>query len=863
MTTALRRRPARPELEHGADAAPFRPKSAHHRGVRSGRSVTFRLVVLVILVLAPAAVMVAWIARSWESASEQDAAAAASRFAEAAAVHQENLVGSTHVVLEVLALTPAIADRGACASTLTEIARQRPEYAVMGVADAGGSLWCSSTPTEGPVTVSDRDYFIAARETGTTAVGRYQIDRVTGKPTVAVAHPLFDADGSFSGAVIASLDLSRPAALAERLSLPDASTVTVLDDQGTVLMRWPVADGYLGTVASGEYRSLRSGETSTMRGMDGVERVYGAAALGSDGSSLTLMVGVPLAAVESAAASSLREAIGWFALIAVAAGVAAIMFGRRRVVAPIQNLQAATRRLADGDLSERASFEGGGELSELAADFDEMAVALQERQHELRLAERRAVEERYRGLLDVAADAIVVADGTGRVVLFNVGAEQMFGCTPEEAVGRAVSEVLGAEITPNRPVLLTWSGGDGEDRWADAHASVGSDGLITVIVRDATDQHRAIAAEAAVRERDARFRLAQEHSAIGLALVGLDGRWLDVNPALCRILGRSESDLLRLTFQAITHPDDLDADLGQVQRLLAGEIDGYSMEKRYFRGDGHVVWAQLHGTVVRDDAGEPLYFVAQVQDITATKEMLAELERQHAELQRSNAELEQFAYVASHDLSEPLRSIRGFAELLEADLAGELSGESAEYLGFLTDAAGRMQSLINDLLAFSRVSRSALEAVAVDLDAVLADVLDVFGPTIVESGATVECRPLPVVQGNRSLLTQLLQNLVGNALKFRQPDAAPVVLVRSTHVEDGLVELVVEDNGIGIGPEYRERVFRMFQRLHTRTAYEGTGMGLAISAKIVESLGGRIWIDDSTLGGTAVHLTLPTLEEQR
>ncbi|MET9839853.1 ATP-binding protein [Streptomyces virginiae] len=239
----------------------------------------------------------------------------------------------------------------------------------------------------------------------------------------------------------------------------------------------------------------------------------------------------------------------------------------------------------------------------------------------------------------------------------------------------------------------------------------------------------------------------------------------------------------------------------------------------------------------------------------------AELDAQAVELRRSNAELEQFAYVASHDLQEPLRKVASFCQLLEKRYGDQLDERGAQYIGFAVDGAKRMQVLINDLLTFSRVGRvqDARETVAMDgpLDRALRN----LAAAVEESGAEI-IRPerLPDVVGDPTLLTMLWQNLVGNAVKFRSPDRAPrveVALAEGRDAEPGFHTFTVTDNGIGVPAEFAEKVFVIFQRLHGRETYGGTGIGLSLCKKIVEHAGGRIRIDTDHREGTRIVFTLP------
>ncbi|MGK5636801.1 sensor histidine kinase [Streptomyces sp. URMC 126] len=232
------------------------------------------------------------------------------------------------------------------------------------------------------------------------------------------------------------------------------------------------------------------------------------------------------------------------------------------------------------------------------------------------------------------------------------------------------------------------------------------------------------------------------------------------------------------------------------------------------------------------------------------------LDEQAADLRRSNAELEQFAYVASHDLQEPLRKVASFCQLLQRRYGDGLDERAHQYIGFAVDGANRMQVLINDLLAFSRVGRVHNDHDTVDLEAVLETTLDALSVPLEESGAEVTHDPLPTVVGDRTQLGMLWQNLVSNAVKFRSPDRRPAVHV-SAERDGDVWRFAVTDNGIGIGPEYTEKVFALFQRLHTREAYPGTGIGLAMCRKIVEFHGGTIAVDPEHEGGARVVFTLP------
>ncbi|CAM5498535.1 Adaptive-response sensory-kinase SasA [Streptomyces tendae] len=291
------------------------------------------------------------------------------------------------------------------------------------------------------------------------------------------------------------------------------------------------------------------------------------------------------------------------------------------------------------------------------------------------------------------------------------------------------------------------------------------------------------------------------------------------------------------------------------RRVSGGDFD------HVIAGEGPADLAAVAGAV----EGMRQRIVAELEASRRQQDVLTrqteDLDAQAVELRRSNAELEQFAYVASHDLQEPLRKVASFCQLLEKRYSDKLDDRGRQYIDFAVDGAKRMQVLINDLLAFSRVGRLNDARVEVDLDQVLTKALANLDTAITETGARIE-RPerLPRVVGDPLLLGMVWQNLVGNAVKFRHPDRTPEVRITCEEDADspGTWRLCVTDNGIGIPEEFAEKVFVIFQRLHGRDAYGGTGIGLALCKKIVEHHGGHIGIDTGHTGGTRICFTLPS-----
>jgi len=359
--------------------------------------------------------------------------------------------------------------------------------------------------------------------------------------------------------------------------------------------------------------------------------------------------------------------------------------------------------------------------------------------------------------------------------------------------------------------------------------------------------------EEALRRSEGSLRAAQTMASIGDWQYDLDRNTSRWSEELFRIFGLPGEPPDFRGFFDLVHPEDRAAVRREVFGTLRGGKES-SMDYRIRRPDGGVRSVHTEYRVVRGGAGRAVGMVGTIQDITERKRAEEELAERMEELRRSNAELEQFAYVASHDLQEPLRMVSSFTQLLRRRYEGQLDETADEFIGYAVDGANRMQALINALLEYSRVGTRGRPLAPVDTAAVFQAALANLRNAVGESGAEVVAGELPTVLGDEVQLMQLFQNLISNAIKFRGGEP-PRVRVQARRQGREWV-FSVRDNGIGIGEEYRERIFVIFQRLHGREEYSGTGIGLALCKKIVERHGGKIWVESELGRGSTFSFTL-------
>jgi len=523
-------------------------------------------------------------------------------------------------------------------------------------------------------------------------------------------------------------------------------------------------------------------------------------------------------------------------------------------------------------------------VAERTASLQQLNANLQAEILERELAQRvlSDSESRLTGVLESAMDAIVSVNSAHQIVLFNSAAEKMFGRAADDMKGQPLDRLIPAQFRAEHSQHISHFGktvntsramgalgqlialrANGEEFPIEASISqvdVGNQKLFTVIVRDITERK---ATAAALSASEASLAAAQQRAKIGsweLKLADKTGYW---SAQMFRLFARDPAlGIMTLEqFIAMIHPRDREF-IGRDLAQTIAERRALHQDFRVVLPDGSVRWIETRGELTYDEARQPASLIGTSQDITARK--LAEdslivakekTETVNIELARSNADLEQFAYAASHDLQEPLRSVASCVQLLQKRYKGQLDARADTFIAHAVSGATRMQALIDDLLAFSRIGSKSNQATDISMQSALAAAIANLEMAIADSNAQITHDPLPNINAQGILITQLLQNLIANAIKFRG-DTPAVVHVGARQQGDEWV-LSVADQGIGIEPKYFKRIFELFKRLHTREEYAGTGIGLALCKKIVEHHGGRIWVESEPGRGTTFFFALP------
>ena len=490
--------------------------------------------------------------------------------------------------------------------------------------------------------------------------------------------------------------------------------------------------------------------------------------------------------------------------------------------------------------------------------------------------ELKRLHARMQSILNSVSEGILVSDRFGLVTFANPAVTKLVGWEGSDLMGNYQHEILQHSHADGRPYNRNDSPvnavlQDGQTRLVEDEIFWCKNGRpipveytcspvmedhrvsgVAVVFRDITQRRQ-------TAEELSRLHRAIEHCPVSIVVTDPLGQIQFVNPAFTRITGFMLEDVQGFTPRMLKsgyHNEEF------YRQLWSTITSGQSWEGEMCnrKKDGTLYWEMARIAPVTNIDGKIINYVAVKEDISQRYALQEALRSQAEKLAQSNADLEQFAYAVSHDLQEPLRMVTSYMQLLRRRYGEKLDEDAHEFINFAVDAGQRLTQMIADLLAYSRVQTRASGLQPVNLNEAMESVRANLFAAITESDAQLEVHPLPTVMGDQAQLVSLLQNLIGNALKYRAAETRPHVRVSALR-EGELWHLMIRDNGIGIEEEHFDRIFGVFQRLHARDAYEGTGIGLALCKRVVDRHGGRIWVESVVGQGSTFHITLPSTLE--
>ncbi len=744
-------------------------------------------------------------------------------------------------------LRPMLSAKGqaAISQQLVDLELSFPDAGGLTLFDAEGTLRHASDPKLKGINIADRPHFRALRDdpAAQIAFSDAQIARTTGKWSIVMVRALRDERGRFLGTVNAVITLDSIAKLFQSIDVgPGGVTLLRRSDSSKLVMRiprnnekdfnqpLPPTNPIRQRIEAGE----RTGTLSLIASVDGVKRL----------ASFKMLDNAPFY-VQVAIAKDHYLASWRQGLISSAILACGLLIGFGFAIWKIRKSMAA---------------------AEVAAR---------------RIAYREAL---FGGLFEQSGFLAGILDQSGRLLEVNQTALAVIGLRREEVIGQKFADAPWWSRDEDRAALAATlqaaaAGAAGSFEAVHPHTGggemtvqchavpvqAGNERYIAVTGIDITARKHA-EEETALRqsllvESESRFRAMADSAPVLIWVSGADKLCNYFNKVWLEFTGRSIEQEMGNGWVEGIHPDDFQHCLDTYMTAFDAR-QAFSMEYRLRRFDGEYRWLVDNGVPRHDDQGTFVGYIGSCIDITARKQVEQALYQNTAALARSNAELEQFAYVASHDLRQPLRMVNSYVQLLERRLTDKLDAETREMMHFATDGAKRMDQMLVSLLEYSRVGRKGEPLTALASHDAVDEALRFLAPAINEANATVRVSgDWPEIVASRDEFTRLWQNLIGNAVKYRVLDRAPEIDITVTPDAEGNGDgwrFCVADNGIGIEPTQFERLFCVFQRLHTREQYEGTGIGLAVARKIVERHGGRIWVESGGDGqGCRFCFSLP------
>lgn len=511
------------------------------------------------------------------------------------------------------------------------------------------------------------------------------------------------------------------------------------------------------------------------------------------------------------------------------------------------------------------------EISFLTNVTVNLAAAIQRKNNQLQL--EHALFERNT-ILESIGDGFCAISQEGKITYWNKQAESIFNLPRQQVEKRTAASVLAEALQLQETDILLHSFYSREkksieihkestNQWFDIEIYPAGNGN-SVFIRDITNRK---IAEAQIQQSNERFEIITRATNDAIWDYDVEKDKLFWGQGFYSLFGYNPHEI-KPNFPlliSLIHPDDREQVVAKIQGYMSGSIasETWDEEYRFLKATGEYAFVSDKAIFIRNEKGQVLRALGAMSDISHRKEyessledLNQELEKKVKELAISNQELEQFAYVASHDLQEPLRMVTGFLTQLEKKYHGYLDEKAHQYIYYATDGAKRMRQIILDLLDFSRIGKQKEKSTALNLNRLVEETITLNRNLLEEKKAKVILNNLPVISSYHSPLRQVFQNLITNAVKYSKPDLPPTIRIWATD-EETEWKIAIEDNGIGIAQEYHERIFIIFQRLHKREDYGGTGIGLAVVKKIVENLGGAIWVESTPGEGSTFYFTLP------
>jgi PAS domain S-box-containing protein len=732
---------------------------------------------------------------------------------------------------------------------------------------------------------ADADEFVIPQTSGDVYYSPVYFDEISGEPFITIAVPLLDVrTGLVDGVLVSKVRFQRIWDLIARLQTSPGQSVYIVDAENRV-------------VAHRNPSVVLRGTTFRIPDRDGIHP-------GLSGSSVVLSVDkIRLGRqefnviAEQTVAEAMSLTINTILITAsLMAGVLVIsvVLGFvivRQVVQPIQLMATTAEAISAGDLTRQVQVTSRDEVGVLAAAFNSMTTQLRQsleglKQEVVEVEQAkealRQVNETLQALIDYSPLAIIVLDLNSHVLLWNNAAEKIYGWNAQEALGQLIPFIPPNEREKQQAIYERVTQGEVftnlESEWMRKDGSRIQISVSLAPLRDltgnvyaymsiATDITERKKAEQALRESEERLRQITSSLREVVWLRDVQSRQvLYVNPALEDLTGwpcESFYEKPNIIRDAI-HPDDRE----WVSKALDQRSDvlPYNQEHRIIHLDGSVRWVSSRSFPVRNDAGEVYRWASIMEDITDRKRAEEEIRRLNdeleqrvtertAQLEAANKELEAFSYSVSHDLRAPLRAINGYSHILTDDYKSVLPEDARTLLTRIQTNANRMGDLINDLLAFFRIGRQALQVQEMDMNKIVQEILDNFRADNLLKQVEIVVEPLPPCQADRSLLRQVWINLISNAIKYSSKSENPRVEIRHITQNNKSV-YAVQDNGVGFDMQYVNKLFGVFQRLHSESEYEGTGIGLAIVRHIIVRHGGTIWADSEVGKGATFYFTI-------